>query len=69
MKIELLPVDAKAARVLADRLGMTVDAWVSSLIREEAAIEITNWRSTPKPTDTPPTPSTAQPQHPQAVQS
>lgn len=45
MKIVLTPLDAKTARVLADRRGVTVDSLISSLLREEAAIEITNWRA------------------------
>jgi hypothetical protein len=53
MKINLLPLDEQAARVLADRRGMTVDGFLQSLIREEAAIEVANWRTTPQPATAP----------------
>lgn len=67
MKINLLPLDEQAARTMAAKRGMTIEAYFTSLIREEAAIEITNWRGTPQH-DTPmPAHSTAEPT-PQAAQ-
>lgn len=60
LKITLGPLDAETAQVIANRRAIEVSDLVSSLIQREAAIEITNWRSTSKPTDTPPTTSTAQ---------
>jgi hypothetical protein len=68
MKINLLPLDEQAARVLAERRGLTVDALVSSLIREEATIEITNWRGTSQHDTPQPGNTSAQPDHPKAVQ-
>lgn len=70
LKYTLGPLDAETAQVIAQRRGISVDDLVSTLIQREAAIEITNWRATPKPADTPaPATSPAQPKHPQAVRS
>ncbi len=55
LKITLGPLDAETARVIAEKRGIEVTDLVSSLIQREAAIEITNWRSTAKPVDTPTT--------------
>ena len=39
MKVELTPLDKRAAEVLASRRGISVDVFVSELIRREVAIE------------------------------
>ncbi len=66
LKITLAPLDSETAQVIAQRRGISVDDLVSNLIQREAAIEITNWRSTSH-SDTP-ADSTAQPRQHQAAQ-
>ena len=45
LKIQLGPLDAKVAQVLASLRGITVTELMINLLREEAAIEITHWRN------------------------
>lgn len=48
LRLSLSPLDARVAKVLADRRGVTVQGLIADLLREEAAIEITNWRTMAK---------------------
>ena len=54
LKITLSLLDLETVQVIAQKRGIDVNDLVSSLIQREAAVEITNWRSMPKPNDTEP---------------
>ena len=47
LKLTLSPLDSKVANALAERRKVTVYTLVSSLLREEAAIEFANFRDLP----------------------
>ena len=53
IKLQLGPLDSRAAQSIADRRGISVEELISLLIREECAIEITSWRDTYKKSDPP----------------
>ena len=44
LTIKLSPLDSRVASVIADSRNMTVDALIASLLREEAAIEVSRLR-------------------------
>ncbi len=45
MKIELPPLEAAVAKLIAARRGITPMKLVHDLLQEEAAIELTLWRA------------------------
>lgn len=43
-KIVLAPLESQVAEVLAERRGICVETLIANLLRDEAAIELANWR-------------------------